>query len=116
MKKLCAGLTGPLQPNLTNGWAKVPFSNSAYRWAGAGFLMSSSDAARFGAAMIAPSSRGLSDKAHALLFTPVAQATKGPPPSRSRRHHVGAAPGGCFMLMVYPDQKLAIAVTGNVMR
>ena len=62
-----------------------------------------------------------------LLLTPVTAATKGAPPlglgwridadkkGRRRWHHAGATPGGCYLLAVYPDQRLSVALAGNVM-
>lgn len=127
VKALCAGLPEAARPKLTNGWANLPFNNPAYCWAGAGFVMTPSDAARFGAAMIASPDAKLTPEQRALLFTPITAATEKSPPlglgwridsdkkGRRRWHHAGATPGGCFLLVVYPDQRLSVALAGNVM-
>ncbi|QDX25992.1 beta-lactamase family protein [Sphingomonas suaedae] len=122
-----AGLPEGAKPKLDNGWANLPFNNSAYSWSGAGFLMTPSDTARFGAAMIDSQASVLNEAERALLFTPVTVATKSSPPlglgwridtdktGRRRWHHAGATPGGCQLLVVYPDQRLSVAIAGNVM-
>lgn len=126
VKMLFAGVAEAALPRLKDGWANLPFSNPAYSWAGAGFLMTPTDAARFGAAML-PGGALLTGAERALLFTPMTEASKAMPPlglgwridadkkGRKRWHHAGATPGGCFQLAVYPDQRLAVALAGNVM-
>lgn len=127
VKLLCASLAESAKPQLTDGWANLPFDNPAYCWAGAGFLMTPSDAARFGAAMMGSAETAVTRAERELLLTPVTAATKGAPPlglgwridadkkGRRRWHHAGATPGGCYLLAVYPDQRLSVALAGNVM-
>jgi CubicO group peptidase (beta-lactamase class C family) len=127
LRLLGASLPESTKPTFTEGFANLPFSNPAYCWAGAGFLMTPSDTARFGAAMIDSPSGALSEEERALLFTPVTEATKSSPPlglgwrvdtdktGRRRWHHAGATPGGCHLLVVYPDEGLSVAIAGNVM-
>ena len=122
-----ATLPKGLIPAFGDGWANLPFNNPAYCWAGAGFLMTPSDCSKFGAAMIDSRASLLSAEERALLFTPVTEAAKSSPPlglgwridtdstGRRRWHHAGATPGGCALLVVYPDHGLSIAIAGNVM-
>ena len=127
VEMLCAGLPSMLKPPLLNGWAKMAFANPAYCWPGAGLLMTPSDAARFGAAMIDGPNSKLSPQERQLLFTPVTAADKQMPPlglawrispdqkGRTRWHHAGATGGGCYFLAVYPEQQVSIAIAANVM-
>jgi CubicO group peptidase (beta-lactamase class C family) len=127
IQMLCAGLSAQARPQLTNGWAKMAFCNPAYCWPGAGFSMTPSHAAKFGAAMINTRESKLSSAEHQLLFTPMTAAEKDSPPlglgwrispdkkGRMRWHHSGATPGGCYFLAIYPEQQISIALAGNVM-
>jgi serine beta-lactamase-like protein LACTB, mitochondrial len=112
---------------LENEVGNMPYSSPAFCWAGAGFLMTPSDTARFGAAMIASPNSGISERERALLFTPLTEATTDSPPlglgwrvdsdakGRRRWHHAGSTPGGRSSLVVYPDLDLSIAMALNVM-
>ena len=114
-------------PKLTDGLANIPLSNPAYCWAGAGFLMSPSDTARFGAAVLEGAGTKITAEERKLLFTPMTERTPQMPPlglgwrlspdpkGRPRYHHEGATPGGRYALTVYPEQGLSIAIAGNVM-
>jgi CubicO group peptidase (beta-lactamase class C family) len=125
---LCAGLPENARPVLTNGWANMPFANPAYCWAGAGFLMSPSHAARFGAALLDSKHSKVTAAERALLFTPMTEATSGSPPlglgwrvdhdkkGRLCWHHAGATTGSRYSLTVYPQQGLSIALAANVMK
>ena len=127
LRVLGASLPEAARPELSDGWANLPFSNSRYCWAGAGFLMTPSDTARFGAHMLESPASIVTAGERELLFTPVTQASKTSPPlglgwridtdkaGRRRWHHAGATPGGCHLLVVYPDQRLSVAIAGNVM-
>jgi CubicO group peptidase (beta-lactamase class C family) len=127
LQLLYGGVPESARPELTGGWANMPFSNPAYCWAGAGFTMTPADTARFGAAMLdGPGSR-ISAAERSLLFTPMTEKTPQSPPlglgwridtdgnGRLRWHHAGATPGGRYSLVVYPELDLAIAMAGNVM-
>lgn len=115
------------RPKLTNGLANIPVSNPAYCWAGAGFLMTTEDCARFGAALLERPGSRLSAAERALLFTPMTEKTKDSPPlglawridadakGRTRWHHAGATLGGRYSLAVYPDQGLSVSLASNVM-
>lgn len=124
---LYGGLPEAARPQLTNGWANMPLSNPAYCWAGAGFLMTPSDTARFGAALLDRPDAKFSAAERALLFTPLTEASGNLPPlglgwridkdgkGRVRWHHAGATPGGRYLLMIYPEPGLSVAMAGNVM-
>lgn len=113
-------------PTLPDGWANARQTNPGYKWAGGGFIMTPSDMARFGAALLdAPASK-ITPQERALLFTPLTQATKNQPPlglgwrvdadpkGRRRWHHAGAQEGGRASLVIYPDLGLSIALATNV--
>jgi serine beta-lactamase-like protein LACTB len=124
---LCGGLSAEARPKLTDGWANMPFSNPGYCLAGAGYIMTPSDAARFGSAMVGPGNTKLTITERKMLFTPQTEATPKSPAlglgwridrdkrGRNRWHHAGATPGGCYFLGVYPDEELSVALAGNVM-
>jgi serine beta-lactamase-like protein LACTB, mitochondrial len=127
VEMLCAGLPPTLRPQLVDGWAKMALSNPAYCWPGAGFLMTPSDAARFGAATIDTPQSKLTQQERELLFTPATAANKQMPPlglgwrispdqrGRTRWHHSGATGGGAYFLAVYPEQRMSVAIAVNVM-
>lgn len=108
-------------PPVTGPWANSPASNPAYKWAGGGLLMTPSDFARFGAAHLAPGL--LSKSVLDTLFT--LQVPGSSPPlglgwrinrdsvGRLRWHHAGGQDGARAVLVVYPDQKLSIALATN---
>jgi CubicO group peptidase (beta-lactamase class C family) len=113
-------------PLVDEGWANARQTNPAYKWAGGGFLMTPSDIARFGAALLdSPQSR-VTREERALLFTPLTAATRQMPPlglawrldadqkGRRRWHHAGAQEGGRASLVVYPDLGISIAFATNV--
>lgn len=124
---LYAGLPENARPVLKNGWANMPFSNPAYCWAGAGFLMTPSDAARFGAGLLDAPGAKVTAAERGLLFTPITEKTPESPPlglgwrvdhdkkGRLRWHHAGATTGGRYALAIYPQQGLSIALAANVM-
>jgi CubicO group peptidase (beta-lactamase class C family) len=116
-----------LWPDPVDGWANAAPINPSYCWAGAGFLMSMPDMARFGAAMLDGRGSAITENERALLFTPLTEATKASPPlglgwrvdedtkGRLRWHHAGATAGGRAGLIVYPELGLSIALAGNTM-
>lgn len=114
-------------PEPVAGWAHTAPVNPAYCWAGAGFLMSVPDVARFGAALLdGPDSR-ITPQERALLFTPLTEKTDASPPlglgwrldadarGRERWHHAGATQGGRAVLVVYPGLGLSVALASNSM-
>jgi CubicO group peptidase (beta-lactamase class C family) len=101
----------------------APYVDNSYKWAGGGFLSTTEDLAHFGSALLQP---GFLDKdSLGLLFT--SQKTKsgeetgygmgfsvGKSKSGQRIfHHSGGAVGGTSQLIIYPDQKLVIAMICN---
>ena len=116
-----------VRPRLTDGVTNIPMNNPAYCWAGTGFLMTTPDCARFGAAMLDSPGSGISSAERALLFTPMTEKTKDSPPlglawridtdkkGRRRWHHAGATPGGRYGLVVYPESGLSVALASNTM-
>lgn len=122
------GDLGDVQPRRReDGWANSRTSNPAYSWAGAGFLMTPSDMARFGAALPDSPDSKISREERTLLFTPLTEKTRDMPPlglgwridmdekGRRRWHHAGATIGGRASLVIYPDSGLSIAFASNVM-
>ena len=106
---------------------RIPHYSSAFCWAGAGFLLSMPDCARFGAAMLEGPACGITADERALLFTPLTEATEQSPPlglgwrvdedkkERLRWHHAGATLGGRAGLVVYPEPGLSVALASNTM-
>ncbi|KRA82748.1 hypothetical protein ASD76_01260 [Altererythrobacter sp. Root672] len=115
------------RPKLSDGYINIPSNNPAFCWAGAGLLMTPSDAARFGAALLASPNARISEAERTLLFTPLTKATNNSPPlglgwridtdkaGRLRWHHAGATAGGRFGLVIYPALGLSIALGSNLM-
>ena len=111
-------------PAFVGQWANAPQNNPAYKWAGGGLLSTPSDLARFGAAHLAPGK--LSKAALQTLFTVHTPATEQSPPlglgwridedagKRLRWHHAGGQAGARASLVVYPREKLSIALATNV--
>lgn len=114
-------------PDAAEGWAHALPLNPAYCWAGAGFLMSAPEMARFGAALLDGPGSVITPAERALLFTRVTEKCDSSPPlglgwrvdedakGRGRWHHAGATPGGRAALVVYPGQSLSIALASNCM-
>jgi serine beta-lactamase-like protein LACTB len=114
-------------PHVIEGWAHAVPIHPAYCWAGAGFLMSVPEMARFGAALLDGPSSVLTAAERALLFTPLTGKSDNSPPlglgwrvdedagGRPRWHHAGATPGGRAALVVYPEECLSIALASNTM-
>lgn len=105
-------------------WAGVPFNNTTYKWAGGGLLASPTDLAAFGAAHLAPGK--FTQRALDLLFTVYTERTDRSPPlglgwridqdkaGRLRWHHAGSQDGCRAGLVVYPEERLSIAMATNV--
>ena len=123
---LLARLPEAARPRLTGGYTKMPAVTPAFCWAGAGFLMTPSDCARFGAALLDGREARIGTAERALLFTPLTGAQPGSPPlglgwridhdarGRLRWHHAGSTPGGRYGLAIYPELGLSIALASNV--
>lgn len=111
-------------PAFAGPWANASQNNPAYKWAGGGLLATPGDVARFGAAHLAPGR--LSKAALETLFTVHTQSTEQSPPlglgwridedagKRLRWHHAGGQDGARASLVVYPQEKLSIALATNV--
>ncbi len=111
-------------PGFSGQWGNIPSNNPAYKWAGGGLLAAPADLARFGAAHFTP---GMLDKsALETLFTVYTERTERSPPlglgwridtdeaRRLRWHHAGGQDGARASLVVYPKEKLSIALATNV--
>lgn len=121
------GVPDAAWPKPTGSWANMPSSSPAFCWAGAGLLMTPSDTARFGAAMLEGANGKITPAERALLFTPMTEAVPTSPPlalgwridtdakGRRRWHHAGATPGGRCILVIYPDMGVSVAIAGSVM-
>jgi CubicO group peptidase (beta-lactamase class C family) len=114
------------RPRLTGGWANIPLSHPGFCWAGAGLLMSMPDLACFGAALLdGPEARITAAKRNLLFTAQASMGENGPSlglgwrldedrAGRQRWHHAGATPGSRAGLVVYPAQRLAVALASNV--
>lgn len=115
---------GDGMPEIDGPWANAPVSNPAYKWAGGGMLGTASDLARFGAAHLTAGvfSRAVLD----ALFTVQVEASERSPPlglgwridhderGRLRWHHAGSQAGARASLVVYPSEKLSVALAANL--
>ena len=101
----------------------APYVDNSYKWAGGGFLSTSEDLVKFGNAMLDNSL--FSEKTKIELITP--QKLKNGKSTeygmgffsgtdefgRSYYGHGGGSVGGCGNLIIYPEQKVVIAVITN---
>jgi serine beta-lactamase-like protein LACTB len=113
-----------LVPTFDGAWGNIPSNNPAYKWAGGGLLATPVDLARFGAAHLAAGR--ISQRALDILFTAYTERTDRSPPlglgwridqdesQRLRWHHAGGQDGARAGLVVYPKEKLSIAMATNV--
>jgi len=99
------------------------YVDNSYKWAGGGFLSSAEDLVRFGSALLQPGY--LRKESLALLFT--SQKTKsgeetgygigwfvGKSKSGQRIYqHSGGSVGGASQLILYPDERLVVAMICN---
>ena len=111
-------------PDYAGTWGNIPSNNPAYKWAGGGLLATPLDLARFGAAHL--SAGKISQAALTTLFTVYTGRTERSPPlglgwridqdeaGRLRWHHAGGQDGARASLVVYPKEKLCIALASNV--
>jgi serine beta-lactamase-like protein LACTB, mitochondrial len=101
----------------------APFVDNSYKWAGGGFLSTAEDLARFGQRLL--EGRLLQPETLDLLWTPM-QTSDGEPTGygigwtaetdslgRRRVRHSGGSVGGTAHLIIYPDEKLVVAVLVN---
>ena len=113
-----------LVPTFDGAWGNIPSNNPAYKWAGGGLLATPTDLARFGAAHLAAGK--LTQRALEILFTVYTERTDRSPPlglgwridqdesQRLRWHHAGGQDGARASLVVYPADKLSIALATNI--
>ncbi len=111
-------------PTFEGKWAAIPLNNTTYKWAGGGLLASPTDLAAFGASHLAPGKLG--KQALDTLFTVYTERTERSPPlglgwridqdaaGRLRWHHAGSQDGARAGLVVYPKERLSIAMATNV--
>lgn len=104
---------------------KAPPINSAYKWAGGGYLGTASDVALFCTALMAPGY--LTEDALRQTFTPY-PPTKTPAPvqvgfgwridrdraGRLRYHHAGSIAGGRSIVMFLPEAGVSVALLSNL--
>jgi CubicO group peptidase (beta-lactamase class C family) len=114
-------------PRIAGEFANMTLSNPAFCWAGAGYLMSVPDMARFGAALLDGPHARIGAEERELLFTPMTAATENSPPlglgwrvdedakGRRRWHHAGTTTGGRAGLANYPELGLSVALASNTM-
>ncbi|HEX5718650.1 MAG TPA: serine hydrolase domain-containing protein [Thermoanaerobaculia bacterium] len=98
--------------------------DSSYKWPSAGFLSTASDLVRFGSAhlrdgFLKPETRSLlftSQRTAAGEETGVGIGWRIGKDGAGRRflHHGGAIDGGRAFLLLYPDQKIAVAILANL--
>jgi len=102
----------------------APYVDNSYKWAGGGFLSTSEDLVRFGAAMLRPGV--LNEAALKEMFTP--QHTSSGKPieygigwfvrkSKSGMltyEHAGGSVGGTSQLIIYPETDVVVALVTNM--
>jgi CubicO group peptidase (beta-lactamase class C family) len=110
-----ADSTGPV--------VNAPFVDNTYKWAGGGFLSTAEDLARFGQRLL--EGRLLRPETVDLLWTSmrtsggvvteygVGWIVETDSLGRRRVRHSGGSVGGTAQLVIYPDQKVVVAVLVN---
>ena len=98
--------------------------DSSYKWPSAGYLSTASDLVRFGSAhmrdgFIKPETRSLlftSQRTTAGVETGVGIGWRIGKDGAGRRflHHGGAIDGGRAFILLYPDEKIAVAILANL--
>jgi len=105
------------------GIVNAPFVDNSYKWAGGGYLSTTEDLARFGQAML----DGTLLKPATVQQMWTAQRTRDGKSTdygigwgverdssgRRRISHSGSSVGGTAFLVIYPDQKLVVALLVN---
>lgn len=119
-----AAILRNVKPDFAGTWGHIAPGNPSYKWAGGGLIATPTDLARFGAAHLAPGK--FSRRALDTLFTVHTESTERSPPlglgwridqddkQRLRWHHAGSQDGVRASLVVYPKEKLSIALATNV--
>jgi CubicO group peptidase (beta-lactamase class C family) len=106
-----------------NHITNAPYVDNSYKWAGGGFLSTTEDLARFGQAML---DNALFSAATFRLLTAsqrtldgettnygIGWGTRRDSRGRITFGHSGGSTGGTAFLLVYPEQKLVVAVLAN---
>lgn len=101
----------------------APYFDPSYKWAGAGYLSTAEDVARFGAALLRPGflKQSTLDELFRPLKTSAGEDTgfglgwRVGTDKRGRRivHQPGGGPGISCWLVLYPDEELAVAILSN---
>ena len=98
------------------------FVDNSYKWAGGGFISNTEDLVRFGSALLEPGF--LEARTLATLFTPMqttgGEATNyaigwrvGEYQGRREHAHSGGSVGANAFLVLYPDQRVVVALLSN---
>lgn len=122
---------GPSYHTRQSGWHSEehtllngPFSDNSYKWPGGGFLTTPEDLVRLGSALLEPGF--LKAETLALLLTPMRTASgqetgyglgwRMGTDSRGQRTfgHGGGSVGGTSRLLVYPEQRVVVAIQANL--
>jgi CubicO group peptidase (beta-lactamase class C family) len=122
---IISGRTGYYQwSKKTQQVVRSPFEDVSYKWAGGGFLSTPTDLALMGSALLSgkfvkPSTTALlmsSQKLKSGKNSGYGMGFRMGTDSKGRKivHHGGVAYGGRAFLLLYPDQKLVIAVATNL--
>lgn len=102
----------------------APYVDNSYKWAGGGFLSTPTDLVRFGFSLLDDSL--LTASTRQLLWSPVHLASGEPTGrgldwalgtdahGRATVGHNGGSVGGTTVFVIYPDQRMVIAVTTNL--
>lgn len=106
-----------------NGIVNAPFVDNSYKWAGGGFLSTTDDLARLGQLLL--DGAALKPETRQLLWTSQ-RTTDGKETGygmgwfvdrdaagRRRVYHSGGSVGGTAYLLIYPDEKLVLALLVN---
>lgn len=111
-------------PRNSNEFVIAEDENNSYKWPAAGYVSTASDLTLFGSSLITKNI--VNDSSLKLLFTPqktslgeVSRVGFGfrigkDLQNRIVLHHGGSSPGGRAFFLIYPEQKLTIAVLANV--
>jgi CubicO group peptidase (beta-lactamase class C family) len=103
--------------------APARFTDNSYKWAGGGFLSTAEDLARFGSALLDGTLLGAggAERLFASQKTAVGEETGYGMGFRPRNdwegrrvvHHGGSSEGGRAFLLLYPDDKVVVALAAN---
>lgn len=113
----------PVYPALQD-IVRCPPINPAYKWPAGGLLGAAPDVARFAGALTRPGYLGEAAMAQMFTVNPLRSGAAGPfgvgwdldqdSQGRRRGWHAGSIAGGRSIIMVLPDQGLAVAILTNL--